>query len=124
MTGDLRIPVSIAVRRQSKTPSVFVVASFTEPAWEPLELDVKPLASAESSKPDGDEDDAAQEYEFSRTFQALEGKHQYRFRLGSDNPTWFCDKDVDTGKSEHPLSFRVNHLLLRSDTLISPVANN
>lgn len=87
-----KLPVTIATRRQSQSPAVFLLASFTDPAWEPVELDVKPLAASDPP-----------EFEFSKAFDLPEGsKYQYRFRLGAgDDSSYFCDKDVDTG--EYPI---------------------
>lgn len=85
--------VTLAIKRPSETPSVFVVASFTEPAWEPVQLDVKPLNKAE----DGKENDEGVEYEFSKGFKVPEGSHQYRFRLGTED-SWICNESIETGE--------------------------
>ncbi|KAK2809248.1 hypothetical protein FQN49_008637, partial [Arthroderma sp. PD_2] len=95
MTEDLKHPITIAIRRPSKTPSVFVAASFADPAWEPVELNPELLSSKDTSTTD-DSSTQVEEYEFSMKFDLPEGKHQYRFRLGTDESSWFCDKDVDT----------------------------
>ncbi|ODH46849.1 hypothetical protein GX48_07053 [Paracoccidioides brasiliensis] len=97
MTDTSRSSINIAIRRSSKTPAIFLVGSFTEPAWEPVELNVKPLP------PSADQDSAAQangdvpdtQYEFSKSFDVATGQHQYKFRLGPDG-AWFCDKDATT----------------------------
>lgn len=97
MTGTVKCPVTIAIRRPSKTPAVFVAACFTEPAWEPVELTPKLVSSKDASATE-DSSTQAEEYEFSRQFELLEGKFQYKFRLGTDEGTWFCDEAVETGK--------------------------
>jgi hypothetical protein len=92
---DSASAVTVALRRPSKSPSVFLLASFTEPAWEPVELDAKPLTTNDTSEDGADPADL--EYEFSASFKLPEGSHKYRFRLGSDD-TWLCNEDVAKGE--------------------------
>ncbi|KMU85842.1 hypothetical protein CIHG_03370 [Coccidioides immitis H538.4] len=86
MTEDSKQSVRIAVRRPTSTPSIFLVASFTDPAWDPVELEAKPVTSADAT---------SEAYEFSKSFELAPGKYQYKFRAGSGD-AWFCDTDVPT----------------------------
>ncbi|KAM5430437.1 hypothetical protein McanCB49686_006184 [Microsporum canis] len=95
MTEDIKHPITIAIRRPSKTPSVFVAASFTDPAWEPVELTPELVSSKDASTTE-DSSTRIEEYEFSKKFELPEGKHQYKFRLDTDEKTWFCDEKVET----------------------------
>ncbi|WEW61162.1 hypothetical protein PRK78_006652 [Emydomyces testavorans] len=99
MTAASKQSVKIAIQRPTSTPAVFLVASFTEPAWEPIELEAKPVTST---------DGTSESYEFSKTFDIAEGKYEYRFRLGSDD-TWFCRTDALTSADEHG---NMNNILL------------
>ncbi|EEH04193.1 hypothetical protein HCBG_07418 [Histoplasma capsulatum G186AR] len=97
MADDTRSTITVAIRRSSKSPAIFLAASFTEPAWEPVELDVKPippLASQDTAvQTNGHVPDA--QYEFSKSFEVALGKHQYKFREGLEG-SWFHDKEVDS----------------------------
>lgn len=88
MAHESRETVTISIRRPTETPSVFVLGTFSDPAWEPLELSAKPVETPG--------DDAATEYVFSRDFEIPEGRYQYRFRVGSDD-SWIHDEKVETG---------------------------
>ncbi|QSS59982.1 PT repeat family protein [Histoplasma capsulatum] len=97
MADDTRSTVTVAIRRSSKSPAIFLAASFTEPAWEPVELDVKPippLASQDTVVQTNGHIPGAQ-YEFSKSFEVALGKHQYKFREGLEG-SWFHDKEVDS----------------------------
>lgn len=102
MTEAVKRTVTIAIRRPSTTPAVFVAACFTEPAWEPVELTPQLLSSKDAPTTE-DSSTQVEEYEFSKEFELPEGKYQYKFRLGTDEDSWFCDNDVETGKSLHSL---------------------
>lgn len=93
MTG--KTTITLAIRRPSKTPPVSLVASFTEPAWKPIELDATPLLAKDPNESADSEDS---EYEFSGEFEVPEGSHRYRFRLGSEEDDWVCNEDVNTGE--------------------------
>jgi hypothetical protein len=90
------VPVTVALRRPSKTPAVFLLGSFTEPAWQPVELDAKPVTTDDKAG-EGDDEPTEIEYEFSTRIELPEGSHKYRFRLGSDD-TWVYNEDVDQGR--------------------------
>lgn len=80
--------VEISIRRPAASPAVFVAGSFTEPAWEAVEL-VADADAAEGSK-DG-------EFVFARSFKVEDGEHRYKFRLGEDGE-WFVDEAVKNGE--------------------------
>ncbi|EGE81237.2 PT repeat family protein [Blastomyces dermatitidis ATCC 18188] len=97
MADDTRSTINVAIRRSSKSPAIFLAASFTEPAWEPVELDVKPLPPSASQdtteQTNGHVPDT--QYEFSKSFEVALGKHHYKFREGLEG-AWFYDKDVES----------------------------
>lgn len=99
MADDTRSTINVAIRRSSKTPAIFLAASFTEPAWEPVELDVKPLPPSANQdatvQTNGDGPDT--QYEFSKSFEVASGKHHYKFREGLEG-SWFCNEDVERSK--------------------------
>ncbi|KAI1951356.1 hypothetical protein LOZ12_002489 [Ophidiomyces ophidiicola] len=90
MPGALKQSVKITIHRPASTPPVFLVASFTEPAWSPVELDAKSISLTGDAVPTGQE-----EYEFSKVFQLEEGEYEYRFLLGADN-VWVCNTELPT----------------------------
>jgi hypothetical protein len=85
--------VTISIHRPSDTPSVFIAGTFSDPAWEPLELTPKVAEAAEE-----DSDNKSAGYVFSREFQIPQGKYQYRFRL-DEADSWFHDDKTETGES-------------------------
>ncbi|OJD16159.1 hypothetical protein AJ78_03648 [Emergomyces pasteurianus Ep9510] len=97
MADDTRSTINVAIRRSSKTPAIFLAASFTEPAWEPVELDVKPVSAAEHTEAtvqtNGHVPDTL--YEFSKTFEVASGKYEYKFREGLEG-SWFHDEDTES----------------------------
>lgn len=89
MANESGETITISIRRPTDTPAVFVAGSFSDPAWEPVELNSKPTEA------NGEEGEAS-EYVFSHDFKIPEGKYEYRFRLGSDGP-WIHDDGLQTG---------------------------
>lgn len=79
--------VTITFKSLGAYPPVSLVAAFTNPPWQPQELDY--VTQHESN---GDA-----KYEFSKTFEIPEGEWQYKFHLGSG--AWVCDESVETGKT-------------------------
>jgi hypothetical protein len=75
--------VNITYERSGTTPPIFVAGSFTEPAWQPIELDHQQVND---------------EYVFSKTFDITPGTHQYKFRIGLGD-WWVCDDTKDKGSS-------------------------
>lgn len=76
-----RPSVTITYERQGTTPPIFVAGSFTEPAWQPVELDHQKVDK---------------EYIFSKAFEITPGLHQYKFRVGQGD-WWVCDDTKDRG---------------------------
>ncbi|KAF2150588.1 hypothetical protein K461DRAFT_178788 [Myriangium duriaei CBS 260.36] len=70
--------VRLSYQSKGLRPPVYVVTSLSEPQWEPKELHSKVL----------DDDN---ELEFWRVFEAEEGEHQYKFRLGPGD-WWALDE--------------------------------
>ncbi|KDB25205.1 hypothetical protein H109_02933 [Trichophyton interdigitale MR816] len=112
MTEAVKRTVTIAIRRPSKTPAVFVAACFTEPAWEPVELTSQLLSSKDAPTTE-DSSTQVEEYEFSKKFELPEGKYQYKFRLGTDEDSWFCDNDAETVVNDDGIC---NNVLVVNDT--------
>jgi hypothetical protein len=75
--------VTITYERPGTTPPIFVAGSFTESAWQPIELDHQQVND---------------EYLFSKTFDITPGTHQYKFRVGHGD-WWVCDDTKDIGLS-------------------------
>lgn len=95
-----RESVTLAIRRPSDDPAVFLAGSFSDPKWEPLELSVKPIDVQD------DEGLTSTEYLFSREIEVPAGQYQYRFREGASGP-WFHDESVKSGTSS-PFSIRIS----------------
>ncbi|OAL70464.1 hypothetical protein A7D00_5430 [Trichophyton violaceum] len=112
MTEAVKRTVTIAIRRPSTTPAVFVAACFTEPTWEPVELTPQLLSSKDAPTTE-DSSTQVEEYEFSKKFELPEGKYQYKFRLGTDEDSWFCDNDVETVVNDDGIC---NNVLVVNDT--------
>jgi hypothetical protein len=75
--------VTINYKQPGTTPPIFVAGSFTEPLWQPTELDYEQVNG---------------EYIFSKSFEVMPGRHQYKFRIGNGD-WWICDNAKDTGQS-------------------------
>ena len=73
--------ITITYERPGTTPPIFVAGSFTQPAWQPIELDAHKVN---------------EEYVFSKTFDVPPGTHQYKFRVGCGD-WWICDDTKPTG---------------------------
>ena len=67
-------------------PPIFVAGDFTDPPWDPHELNYEKTSTGESR--------------FSRSFNITDGEWQYKFRLGSNSSEeqWICDNNTETGK--------------------------
>jgi hypothetical protein len=78
-----KVDVTFTFRRAGVAPPVFVVGDFSDPQWEPIEMEA---AQGE----DG-------EHVFTKGYQLEEGRVvHYKYRLGYDN--WIHDDTADTGK--------------------------
>lgn len=86
--------VKISIRRPALSPAVFVAGSFTDPAWEAVELVGEEAAAAEDDKENKDGDG---EFVFARSFKVEDGEYRYKFRLGEDGE-WFVDEGVGSGE--------------------------
>ena len=75
------LPVEVTYDRPGTTPPIFVAGSFTDPAWDAVEL--------EYQQSDG-------QFKFFRTFDIKPGTHQYKLRLGHGD-WWICDDTRETG---------------------------
>lgn len=86
-------------------PPIFVAGSFTDPPWQPQELEYV------LEQPDDigtDIQSETSQYRFFRTFQVEEGRWQYKFRLGFGD-WWVCDEHTEKGELR-----RIDRLLMRS----------
>ncbi|PYH96970.1 hypothetical protein BO71DRAFT_319700 [Aspergillus ellipticus CBS 707.79] len=72
--------VTISLRRPTDDP-IFIAGTFSEPKWEPLELNAKPV----DTEPD-EEGLTSTEYLFSHEWKLAPGQYQYRFREGATGP--------------------------------------
>ena len=80
--SDTKQAITIRYSDQGTQPPVYVATSFTNPPWEPIEME-------HISNEDG--------FEFYRSFLDMEeGTHQYKFRLGPGD-WWVLDKNKPTG---------------------------
>jgi hypothetical protein len=86
--------VTIAIRRPTDTPSVFVTGNFSDPAWEPFELTAKPVDPVQREA-----EVQITEYLFARNFHIPKGQYLYRFHLGSDD-SWFLDDSTERGMDQ------------------------
>jgi hypothetical protein len=73
--------VTITYASPGLQPPVYITTSLSEPQWELLEMGC-------SESPSG-------EWEFTKTFSAVEGEYQYKFRLGPGD-WWVCDESKPT----------------------------
>jgi hypothetical protein len=73
--------VTITYASPGLQPPVYITTSLSEPQWDLLEMGC-------SKSPSG-------EWEFTKTFPAVEGEYQYKFRLGPGD-WWVCDESKPT----------------------------
>jgi len=76
--------VRLSYSSQGLQPPVFVITSLSEPQWEAVEMQY-------TKSEDG-------QYHFWKEFDAEEGEHQYKYRLGPGE-WWALDENKPTGKS-------------------------
>lgn len=85
-------PITIHFARKGVLPPVYLAADFTEPPWEPIEMEFEADQSSDSAH-----------FNFSKTFPMIKpGEHQYKFRLGPGEEGWTVDDDVNMGESMVP----------------------
>ena len=75
------VTVSITYERPGTTPPIFIAGSFTNPVWQPIELDHQKVN---------------EEYLFSKSFEIVPGTYRYKFRVGCGD-WWVCLDTRDTG---------------------------
>lgn len=75
--------IQLTYSSEGLCPPVFVVTSMSEPQWEVVEMD---FAQKENGQ-----------YEFHKDFEAEEGQHQYKFRLGPGD-WWVLDESKEIGQ--------------------------
>jgi len=73
---------------------VYVVTSLSDPQWQPIEMQTK-------QKDDG-------QFEFYKDFEAEEGPHQYKFRLGPGD-WWTVDETKQTGECQCHMQHDAGH---------------
>ena len=73
--------VTITYSSPGLQPPVYITTSLSEPQWDLLEM--------------GCSESSSGEWEFSKTFFAVEGEYQYKFRLGPGD-WWVCDESKPT----------------------------
>ena len=77
------VPVTLRYTNPGAQPPIFLAGSFSEPAWDPIEME---YTTAE----DG-------EYQFTKEVMVKEGgQFQYKFRIGSGD-WWVLNEDAPTG---------------------------
>lgn len=75
-------------------PPIFVAGSFTDPPWQPQELDY--VLEQPDDMRRGTEPEPSQ-YRFVKTVQVGQGRWQYKFRLGLGD-WWVCDENTEKGE--------------------------
>ena len=87
MPSNLTHAVTLTFERHDLQPPVFVAGSFTQPPWQPIQMELS------VSKQEGGEAIA-----FSKTFDIPEGQWEYKFKLGVGD-WWVCDERAKIGES-------------------------
>ena len=79
-----QVHVKLSYRRNDTVPPVYVAGNFSNPPWQPLEMDVTKGEDGQNL--------------FSKDIDVDEGfEIQYKFRIGSGD-WWVVDETVETGK--------------------------
>lgn len=93
MSGSLKIQnIQISYVSTGAQPPIFVAGSFTDPPWQPQELDYV-LEQPDST----DIQSGTSQYRFAKNVQVGEGRWQYKFRLGLGD-WWVCDEHTEKGE--------------------------
>jgi hypothetical protein len=83
MTPPNHIPFVVTYRKAGTKPPVFVAGSFTEPSWQPQQMQAI--------------EDASGEYHFSKELQVIPGRtYEIKFKIGHDD-WWVYDEDKPVG---------------------------
>jgi len=91
MSASSKQRVRITYTSPDIQPPVFVAGAFTEPPWQPCEMEQVKPTSVPITEPGGKPD-----YNFFKEFNVTEGRWQYKFRLGPGD-WWACDETAEIG---------------------------
>jgi len=87
------VRVTVKYSKPGIQPPVYLVGSFSDPAWQPQEMQ-------HTINENGD-------YEYTKEIQIEEGKdYQYKYRIGAGD-WWLLNEDSPTGKALPTLSGRL-----------------
>ncbi|KAL8882867.1 MAG: hypothetical protein Q9198_000195 [Flavoplaca austrocitrina] len=108
-------PVEIRFVSQGAQPPIYVAGSFTQPEWQPYELNCSVVET------EGTNSTSGTSFVFHRTFDLPQGTYQYKFRLGHGGEWWVCDYGTDIGTPvQQTLS---KYILLISDIVTDALGN-
>ena len=107
--------VEIRFVSQGAQPPIYVAGSFTQPEWQPYELNCSVVET------DGTTSTSGTSFIFHRTFDLPQGTYQYKFRLGHGGEWWVCDYGTDIGTSVQPTLSK--YILLISDVVTDALGN-
>lgn len=95
MSGSSKFQnVRISYTSPGAEPPIFVAGSFTDPPWQPQELEYE----LENHNALGKEAPSGEiQYKFAKNIRIAEGQWQYKFRLGLGD-WWACDKHKEIGR--------------------------
>ena len=102
--------VRITLLNSGLSPPIFILASFTDPPWEPQEMKHAGVRMLDSGAYGVDSTLAQVEYMFWRRFDIYPGVWSYKYRIGLNDWT-ICDHNAETGKDLHMR--RSRHKLIR-----------
>ncbi|MCJ1248007.1 hypothetical protein MMC30_005222 [Trapelia coarctata] len=108
MSASSKQLVRITYTSPGIQPPVFVAGAFTDPPWQPCEMEHVRPASYPSTDLEG-----KAVYSFFKEFNVTEGRWQYKFRLGPGD-WWACDETAeivtdDAGNRNNLLVISPNH---------------
>ena len=94
-----KVNVTFTFRHPGAAPPVFVVGDFSEPAWQPIEMDV-------SAGEDGD-------HTFTKSYMVNYGAVvHYKYRIGHGD-WWLHDENAPTGKWAGSAAATLSHSLVK-----------
>lgn len=91
MASPSKQRVRITYTSPGTQPPLFVAGAFTDPPWQPCEMDHVNNAPDSTVDPQGQADNT-----FFKEFRVAEGSWQYKFRLGPGD-WWACDETAEIG---------------------------
>jgi hypothetical protein len=78
------VSVTVKLSKQGIQPPIFLAGSFSDPAWQPQEMQ-------HATNETGD-------YEFHKEVEVEQGKeYQYKFRIGEQGDWWVLNEESPTG---------------------------